>query len=185
MNRINIVGTGFDIRNTTQEDVDDEIDVDGDDDVLFGAAQFTESDILATVSTEVTTTPSPAEDSGIQVDVDGGTEVADLAEKTLRDLVAEGKVVKKSAGEASTSTQEAKKAMEEVMGLGEAEEVDASVELARRAGNSTALIKALESKVELLVGVHCSHIPRKKTNRLFYRNLLVFLHPRLFCVAFA
>ena len=80
MNRINIVGTGFDIRNTTQEDVDDEIDVDGDDDVLFGAAQFTESDILATVSTEVTTTPSPAEDSGIQVDVDGGTEVADLAE---------------------------------------------------------------------------------------------------------
>ena len=70
------------------------------------------------------------------------------------------------------------------MGLGEAEEVDASVELARRAGNSTALIKALESKVELLVGALFSY-HKKKTNRLLYRNQLVFLHPRLFCVGFA
>jgi hypothetical protein len=37
---------GFVVRNRTVEDVDDEIDVEGDDLSAFGAAQFTEADIL-------------------------------------------------------------------------------------------------------------------------------------------
>lgn len=156
-----MLGTGFDVRNINQEDVDDDIDVDGDDDILFGAPQFTESDILATVSAEVTTAPSPTEDSGVQVDVDGEDNIADLTEKTLRDLVAEGKVVKRQPAEASTSTQEVKKAMEEVMGVAEAEELEASIKLARRSRNPTALIKALEDKVKLLVRWPLSSTRRK------------------------
>ncbi|KAK7695794.1 hypothetical protein QCA50_000432 [Cerrena zonata] len=153
---VNFQGTGFDVRNANQEDVDEDIDVDGDDDVLFGAQQFTEGDILATVSTEVTATPSPPGNPGVQVDIDVDDNITDLTEKSLRDLVAEGKVIKRPLGEASTSTQEVKKAMEEVMGLAEAEEVDALVELAKKASNPTALIKALEDKVKLLESTRIS-----------------------------
>lgn len=157
--------------------MDEDIDVDGDDDVLFGAQQFTEGDILATVSTEVTATPSPPGNPGVQVDIDVDDSITDLTEKSLRDLVAEGKVIKRPLGEASTSTQEVKKAMEEVMGLAEAEEVDALIELAKKASNPTALIKALEDKVKLLV---CRSMPSPegKADPPFCRNQLVFLRLR-------
>jgi hypothetical protein len=39
-------GTGFDRRNVALADVEEDIDVDGADEVLFGEAQFTESDII-------------------------------------------------------------------------------------------------------------------------------------------
>ncbi|KAK7060368.1 hypothetical protein VNI00_001133 [Paramarasmius palmivorus] len=39
-------GTGFHTRDPNSQDVEDEVDVDGDDVVLYGASQFTETDIL-------------------------------------------------------------------------------------------------------------------------------------------
>lgn len=43
-----IVGTGYDIRDRNVPDVDDDLDVDGDEDtVLYGESQFFESDIIA------------------------------------------------------------------------------------------------------------------------------------------
>lgn len=44
--RAGAAALGFVVRNRTVEDVDDEIDVEGDDLSAFGAAQFTEADIL-------------------------------------------------------------------------------------------------------------------------------------------
>lgn len=44
-------GSGFDIRDTSQVDVEDNIDVDGDDGDGFGEAQFTEQDVLASSRT--------------------------------------------------------------------------------------------------------------------------------------
>ncbi|KAG5220660.1 E3 ubiquitin-protein ligase [Salix suchowensis] len=41
-----LLGAGFNIRNHTQKDVDDEVDIDGDDEAVFGTAQFTERDIM-------------------------------------------------------------------------------------------------------------------------------------------
>ena len=41
------LASGFHVRNTDHEDVEDEIDVDGNDDEVFGRAQFTEVDILS------------------------------------------------------------------------------------------------------------------------------------------
>ena len=44
-----------------------------------------------------------------------------------------------------------KKAMDEVMGIGETEALDKAVELAKKSGNPSALVEALENKVKLLV----------------------------------
>ncbi|KAF9785759.1 hypothetical protein BJ322DRAFT_1099605 [Thelephora terrestris] len=43
----NLTASGFHVRDTNHEDVEDEIDVDGDDEEVFGRAQFTEVDILS------------------------------------------------------------------------------------------------------------------------------------------
>jgi hypothetical protein len=42
-----VTASGFHVRDTNHEDVEDEIDVDGDDEEVFGRAQFTEVDILS------------------------------------------------------------------------------------------------------------------------------------------
>lgn len=36
---------GFDVRDRSAQDVDIDVDIDGDDEVVFGAAQFTEADV--------------------------------------------------------------------------------------------------------------------------------------------
>ena len=43
----NFTASGFHVRDANREDVEDEIDVDGDDSEVFGQAQFTEVDILS------------------------------------------------------------------------------------------------------------------------------------------
>ncbi|EIW61650.1 uncharacterized protein TRAVEDRAFT_56908 [Trametes versicolor FP-101664 SS1] len=145
MEGVSFRGTGFDIPNRTVQDVDEDIDIDGEDEAVFGVAQFTEEDILGTAE-------PPAEsmsDAGTDADVDvddagggGGAQVSNGA-KSLRTLVEEGKVVRKHV-------EEAKRTMEEVMGVSETEQADLAVELARRKGDPAALIRALENKVQLL-----------------------------------
>ncbi|KAI1796156.1 hypothetical protein LXA43DRAFT_970062 [Ganoderma leucocontextum] len=154
MQGVSFQGTGFDIRNRNDQDVDDEIDVDGEDEAVFGASQFTEQDVLAPPA-------DPAEVDGAQsdagtdaeIDVDDavapGNTLAGAPErdpkkgKSLRDLVAEGKVIRHQV-------EDAKRVMDEVMGVGDAEKVDLAVDLARRGGDQAALVKALESKIKLL-----------------------------------
>lgn len=123
---------GVDVRDPGQEDMEDDIDIDGDDEVAFGNAQFTESDVLG-VGAEVT------------VDVDGD----DNDEKSLRDLVAEGKVVTRRT--VPSSMLGIKAEMEEVMGIGEADRMDDAIKAARKKGNSHQLTQALEDKIKLLV----------------------------------
>jgi len=83
-------GAGFNVRNPLHNDVDDEIDVDGDDAALFGDAQFTEGDIILPGSLHST------EDEEVRVDSDDDD--IPLAKRqrvcmSLRDLVAQGKIV--------------------------------------------------------------------------------------------
>ncbi|KAI0751030.1 hypothetical protein C8Q80DRAFT_1155136 [Daedaleopsis nitida] len=154
MEGVSFRGTGFDIRNRQDQDVDDEIDVDGEDEVLFGAPQFTEQDVLG--PPEVADVDGAQSDVGTEVDVDIGDDAVASGDtlgalperepkkgKTLRDLVAEGKVLRQHV-------EDAKRTMDEVMGVGDAEKVEAAVELARRSGDQAAIIRALESKVQLL-----------------------------------
>ncbi len=123
---------GVDVRDHGQVDMEDDIDIDGDDEVVFGDAQFTESDVLG-LGVEAT------------VDVEGD----DNEEKTLRDLVAEGKVVTRRP--VPSDMPGIKAEMEEVMGVGEADRMDEAIKSARKRGNSLQVIQALENKIKLLV----------------------------------
>ncbi|KAG6854341.1 hypothetical protein C0991_007846 [Blastosporella zonata] len=134
-------GTGFHTRNQNEEDVEDEIDVDGDEG--FGDIQFTEGDVMpVTSSREV--------DQDLDVEIEGdGEDEAQQEQKILHDLVAEGKVVRNASGSGS-GLEEAKAKMEEVMGLGDTEKMDLAVLAARKRGDKASLITALENKVTQL-----------------------------------
>ncbi|KAK1229821.1 hypothetical protein PQX77_007108 [Marasmius sp. AFHP31] len=135
-------GTGFHTRDRNAQDVDDEVDVDGDDAVVYGDAQFTEGDIL----------PLPEHNTRPHEEVEGVrdsvTEDQQPPDTTLRDLVAEGKLLKKVPEVDDTHL---KARMDEIMGLGEADKMDLAILAARRKGNSSALIAALENKITQLV----------------------------------
>jgi hypothetical protein len=127
------------------------VDVDGDDEAVYGDAQFTEGDILGH-------TEDPNEDADVQIDGDGtGTsdedEDGNAQRKTLRDLVAEGKVVRRRSPPGADGVNAVKAKMEEVMGVGDADKMNIAVNSARRNGNSSALIQALENKIKQLVGL--------------------------------
>lgn len=87
-------GAGFHARNRNDEDVQDEIDIEGDDQALYGEAQFTEGDVLP-VDIEHENAHEEVE-VNIEDDDEGG---AQNAQQTLRDLVAAGKVRKQRADE--------------------------------------------------------------------------------------
>ena len=148
-------GIGFDVRNRNDQDVDDEIDVDGEDEAMFGVPQFTEQDVLAPHMDSVDVDGAhldPGTDAEVDIDDAPGLGEAsgtgierDPKEgKTLRDLVAEGKVLRQRFNEA-------KRPVEEIVGLGDTDKIDLTVELARRANDQSALVRALESKIQLLV----------------------------------
>ena len=127
------------------------MDVDGDDEAVYGDAQFTEGDILGH-------TEDPNEDADVQIDGDStGTsdedEDGNTQRKTLRDLVAEGKVVRRRSPPGADGVNAVKAKMEEVMGVGDADKMNIAVNSARRNGNSSALIQALENKIKQLVGL--------------------------------
>lgn len=119
--------------------------MDGDDEAVFGGAQFTEGDVLGLAS-EVNIENG---DEDGDIDIGGDEDENREQHKTLRDLVAEGKVVtRQKVGE---GVEAVKAKMEEVMGLGDADRMDIAINSARRQGNRTALISALENKVKQLV----------------------------------
>jgi hypothetical protein len=70
------LASGFHVRNTDHEDVEDEIDVDGNDDEVFGRAQFTEVDILS-ASRSVCT----GREAGANVGIEGASEPSIPLEK--------------------------------------------------------------------------------------------------------
>ncbi|TRM68228.1 hypothetical protein BD626DRAFT_481131 [Schizophyllum amplum] len=135
-------GTGFHTRDRDEQDIDEEIDVDGDDAEVFGAAQFDEGDIVP-----VQTVQMEADDN-LEIDIEGDEVNAD--HRTLRDLVADGKVVRRSAVEC------AKAEMDQVMGVGDADRIDLAILAAKRKGDKKALIVALEEKVDLLESLRIS-----------------------------
>ncbi|KAJ7498631.1 hypothetical protein FB451DRAFT_1334305 [Mycena latifolia] len=109
-------GTGFATRDPNSLDVDEDIDIDGDDEAVFGEAQFTEGDIVAAFPPSQHLRPSD-EDMDVDVDI-GGDE-----EETLRELVAQGKVIKREKTEQQT----------------EADRLDLAILAARNRGDQATL----------------------------------------------
>lgn len=140
-------GLGFAVRDHSQQDIDDDIDVDGEDEAAYGAPQFSEGDVVNPLERS-------NEDEDVDIDDDedvplsassGGNSGGDGQGKTLQDIVAKGDVIKKM--------KEVKKEMEEVMGVAEMEELDRAVDKARTSGDANALVEALEKKLSVLVSV--------------------------------
>ncbi len=130
-------GTGFHTRDPAGQDVDDEIDIDGDDQEAFGEAQFTEKDIVV-----VDDPPgSPF------VDMDNVDET-DSAQMTLRDLIAEGRVSQRPAYPDTTGE------VGEIIQLGDFEQMDQAILNAKNKGSKKAIIAALEDKIKQLVRLH-------------------------------
>lgn len=175
------IGLGFAVRDDTHHDVDDEIDVDGEDEAVFGVAQFTEGDVLGR--------PTANEDEDVDVEDDGpeptqspGASGSNSESGDLRQLVAEGKVAKKAT--APGSLGDVKETMDQIMGVGEAEEAHRAVDLARKSGNSAALVEALDNKIRLLVSRYDS-LYESITLTYTYRNRHEFLRRHLCSVEYA
>lgn len=112
---------------------------------MFGTAQFTEGDILGP-------TNNNNENGDVHSDDDedeGGTN----SHKTLRDLMSEGKVVRRSSPGDGDGVDAVKAKMEEVMGVGDVDKMDLMVNSARKhaSRNPGVLIEALENKIKQLV----------------------------------
>lgn len=142
-------GLGFHTRSHTDQDVDDVLDIDGDDEAVFGGAQFTEGDILG-----------PQAQVQIDSDSDSDSDTSHPPHKTLRELVAAGRVVRRTDGpkiDGVESVEVVKAKMEEVLGVGDADRLDGAVDSARMHGDRSALVLALEDKIKQLVSHSCLH----------------------------
>ncbi|KAG6850898.1 hypothetical protein H0H93_006724 [Arthromyces matolae] len=174
-------GTGFHTRNRNEQDIEDEVDVDGDGE--FGDAQFTEGDVMPISSSRVEVNG----EVNVDIENDDDEDGAQGAEGTLQDLVAEGMVMRNASG---SQVDETKASMEEVLGVGETEKMDLAILASRKRGDKASMITALENKVRQLApaGVYAyfvfnvanlpdMHRPLQRTNGLNW--LLAYLLSRM------
>jgi hypothetical protein len=143
--------SGIHIR-TGDQDVEEEIDIDGDDDEAFGVAQFTERDVVP-LNTLGQATEA---DMDVDVDVDGDDEDED--EGRPQDPTITSRTVLRPQRE-SFPTPDGRSSSEEDMDARALEHANAAVNIARRSGNRAALLKALEGKIQMLVSP-CSSTKR-------------------------
>jgi len=142
----NLRGLGFAIRDHGQHDVDDEVDVDGEDEAVFGIAQFTEGDVLNPLE-------NGREEDEVNIDDEADTDATGSGSsggpgtRTLNELVADGEVIKVAD---ANSIREVRREMEEVMGVAETEELNRAIERARKSGDVSALVEALEKKLSVV-----------------------------------
>lgn len=139
-----ILGTGFLTRNHNDQDVEDEIDIDGDDG--FGTAQFHEGDVLdldaRPVSTTSARTQPTAGHSLHPGDVDGPCpeqENEDQPANVLRELIAQSRMRQEPVPR------------EAVTLIPEMDKIDVAILMAKRKGDQDALLAALENKIKFLV----------------------------------
>ncbi|KAJ7167495.1 hypothetical protein C8R46DRAFT_1269429 [Mycena filopes] len=145
-------GTGFATRDPNSLDVDDEIDIDGDDEVVFGAAQFTEGDIVNTLPPT-----QHLEDMDVDGDVDVDVDIEE--EETLRELVAQGKVIRRAdhndpqttIANDNTSTPDRDSATPTTPpDDGEADKIDLAILAAKSRGDQASLLGLLQNKIKIL-----------------------------------
>lgn len=120
---------------------------------MYGDTQFTEGDIV--------TDSRPTASENVDVDV------VREEEKTLRELVAEGKVIRRRKEEEDPELGEQKDPPDE----GEGDRLDLAILAARQRHDSTLLISLLENKLNYLVRLpwhaHDSH-----ETQPFHRNII-------------
>jgi hypothetical protein len=163
-----------------EADVDEDIDVDGDDAVAFGTAQFTEADVVDLGDA------GPTVDVDEDVDIDGDED----AEDTLRKLVQAVQVAQPDGLEEcievdvdiEVDVNEGARPPEQAGTSEELAAVDAAIGAARRSRNPESLIRALETKIRVIVSTSdiSSDLPDDLHSNLHRQSL-----PVLFSAAFA
>ncbi|PPQ78209.1 hypothetical protein CVT25_015528, partial [Psilocybe cyanescens] len=134
-------GAGFH-RREDDECVDEDIDIDGDDQVIFGEAQFTERDIVPVNQ------PREDIDEDAEVEIEGDDDdEAQEEQRTLRDLVAAGKAPKRRI---TGQTDEGGPLHADVVGMTETTKSELAILSARQRGDKIALVVALENKIKLM-----------------------------------
>ncbi len=141
---------GFAVRDDTQHDVDDDVDVDGEDEAVYGAAQFSEGDVLNPISNG-----QPGKEDSIAIGENGddqsqspgasGSGSTTVAIETMQ------AVTINAVGLGPETHFDVNRTMDDVMGVAELEELDRAVHRARRTGDTAALVLALENKMKILV----------------------------------
>ncbi|KAF9226710.1 hypothetical protein BS17DRAFT_499804 [Gyrodon lividus] len=147
-------GTGIHIRPSTL-DTEDDIDIDGTDDVIFGDAQFGEADVLGVGS------PSRPR---VELDVHDGVDVnavssnrngdgvigehPDHDRKNLHDVVAEGN--QKTAFESKSQSQSHSQLEDTTYSDANTDKLDLAILAARSRGDHIALVTALEAKLNAI-----------------------------------
>ncbi|PPQ70445.1 hypothetical protein CVT26_013939 [Gymnopilus dilepis] len=146
-----IRGAGFHRRIEDDECVDEEIDIDGDDQAVFGEAQFTEGDVVP-VNNRL-----EGIDEDVQVEIEGDEDdEAQQVQRSLRDLISTGRRKEPQISKAVEADSSS-----------EADKIELAILTARQRGDKTGLLSALENKVRLLVSsplqylVNKSHAERK------------------------
>lgn len=158
-------GSGFNIRNPADRDVDDDLDIEGADEDEFGEVQFDEGDIIMSeshsqgdvidvgVNNEL---DMPAPSPHLPNDVTPGKPAR---ARTLRDLVAEGKVSRNGLPDVLVGKRKSVDGSQAIdvrnaQSLSNTEDLNISVEAAALAGDKDALISALQTKLHNLVRQH-------------------------------
>ncbi|KAF8806343.1 hypothetical protein BYT27DRAFT_7191688 [Phlegmacium glaucopus] len=130
-------GTGFHTRDRDQQDIEEEIDIDGDDQAVFGDAQFTEGDIIP-INEDVRNV-----DEDVDIDIEG--DEVQQEQIRLRELVAAGKLAQRRSCRQVAET--GRPNAEESDSVVEADKTNMAIISARQRGDKAGLILALESKV--------------------------------------
>ncbi|KAH6915085.1 hypothetical protein BKA70DRAFT_1420033 [Coprinopsis sp. MPI-PUGE-AT-0042] len=127
----NIAGAGFHRRNPDHEDVDEDIDIDGDDQVVYGQSQFTEGDILPI-------TQPTSDDPDLEINIEDDDEDA-CGEPEIPPRSNEPSRFDSESRSASAHPDE------------NFAKLHLAIESAKQKGDKRALIAALQSKIKLLV----------------------------------
>ncbi|KAF8338775.1 uncharacterized protein EI90DRAFT_3039102 [Cantharellus anzutake] len=155
-------GTGFSIRDRTLGDVDDELDIEGVDEAVFGDAQFNEGDIVPVnpneddvvdIDNNSDAEDSPMEEVEEEAPLGGNSSTSRVARaRSLRDLVSAGEVLRQPIVD-----NDGTKMIHVVNGaLGSLDMVDDISELnrvissAERKEDTNILVRALKRKAALL-----------------------------------
>ncbi|KAG6327621.1 hypothetical protein ID866_11468, partial [Astraeus odoratus] len=131
-------GTGIDVRTHTQ-DTEDDIDIDGTDDAMFGDAQFAEADVLGLSNGD--------NDNFREADTVAkiGSKRSDHSQQTREGPVDEGSALGHWTQSQTDSPGDTPASERSVM---DTDEVDLAILAARARGDHLALIAALERKIE-------------------------------------
>ncbi|KAG6882509.1 hypothetical protein C0992_011462, partial [Termitomyces sp. T32_za158] len=175
----NVRGTGFHTRDRNEQDIEDDVDIDGDDG--FGDVQFTEGDVLPIPSSRA----EENEEEDVEID---GNEANDSdvqrTQQTLRELIAEGKAERNSSG---SKLDETKAKLEEVLGISDTDKMDLAILAAKKRGDKASMITALENKVKQLRRRRCcvEYALTLTMNQQFQRDAGILVVENVGCAVLA